>query len=99
MSDFFSIVRKLTKKSVTESEISTQIDVQLKDYMKGVKGIDYEFVAGGMQIVKQRVLPFVLFELLAERIAYEIFIFKFYVYKVAKMQKDLCPKSSTSILR
>ncbi len=50
MSDFFSIVRKLTKKSVTESEISTQIDVQLKDYMKGVKGIDYEFVDGGMQI-------------------------------------------------
>ncbi|MDE6210386.1 MAG: hypothetical protein K2G42_00205 [Clostridia bacterium] len=50
MSDFFSIVRKLTGKSMTESEIEDKIDVQVKDYMSGVKGIDYKFAGGALTL-------------------------------------------------
>lgn len=48
MTTFFSIVRKLTKKSAEASEIEQKIDVQVKDYMSGVKGIEYKFQDGGL---------------------------------------------------
>ena len=50
MSDFFSIVRKLTKKNTSESEIENKIDVQVKEYMSGVKGIDYKFAGGALTL-------------------------------------------------
>ncbi len=50
MSDFFSIVRKLTGKSMTESEIETKVDEQVKEYMRGVKGIDYKFADGALTL-------------------------------------------------
>ncbi|MDE6473829.1 MAG: hypothetical protein K2L70_01835 [Clostridia bacterium] len=50
MSDFFSIVRKLTGKSMTEGEIEDKIDVQVKDYMSNVKGIDYKFAGGALTL-------------------------------------------------
>nr|MDE6276249.1 hypothetical protein [Clostridia bacterium] len=45
---FFSIIRKLTGKSVTSEEIEETIDVQLKDYMSAIKGINYEFKDGNL---------------------------------------------------
>ncbi|MDE6372158.1 MAG: hypothetical protein K2L61_01295, partial [Clostridia bacterium] len=50
MSDFFSIVRKLTGKGMAESEIEDKIDAQVKDYMSGVKGIDYKFAGGALTL-------------------------------------------------
>lgn len=50
MSDFFSIVRKLTGNTVTSNEIESEIDAQFKDYMSGVQGIDYKFADGALII-------------------------------------------------
>lgn len=50
MSDFFSIVRKLAGKNIDKSEIESNIDRQVKDYMSRINGIDYQFVDGGLRI-------------------------------------------------
>ena len=50
MSDFFSMVRKLTGSEFTESEIELEISAQLKDYMKDIKGIEYRFENGALRI-------------------------------------------------
>ncbi|MDE5756506.1 MAG: hypothetical protein K2I23_05380, partial [Clostridia bacterium] len=43
MAAVFSIIRKLSGKNMTESEIADNIDVEVKKFMKDVKGIDYKF--------------------------------------------------------
>lgn len=43
MSDFFSMIRKLSGKNTTASEIEARIGQQIADYMSDVKGIDYKF--------------------------------------------------------
>ncbi len=50
MSDFFSIVRKLSGKNMTEGEIADRIDAQVKDYMSNIKGIEYKFAGGALTL-------------------------------------------------
>lgn len=50
MDDFFSMVRKLTGKQAGVAEIESKIDAQVKAYMSKIKGIEYKFVNGGLQI-------------------------------------------------